>query len=219
MGTRLKRGLAVSAVALLALAGAWQLALGTWIPVKAALAQVLLERAWQRTVAGQAQAKPWPWADTWPVALLELGGERMVVLADGGGQSLAFGPSHVAATSAPGAAGVSVLAGHRDTHFRRLQAMTRGGEFTLVTADGRRRRYQVRESRVLPRPELAPPPTGEGESWLVLATCWPFDALRAGGRERFVVLAGPPLAESPDRGHVSATIPGKIRALNKGGAS
>ncbi len=218
MGARLKRALAAATLALLALGGAWQLALGAWIPVKAALAQVLLEQAWQRTLAGEARARPWPWADTWPVAVLELGAERMVVLADGGGHSLAFGPSHVAGTPAPGTAGVSVLAGHRDTHFRYLAELARGGEIALVTADGRRHRYRVRESRVLPRPELVPPRTAEGESWLALSTCWPFDALRAGGQERFVVLAGPPL-ESPDRGHDSATLPGSIRTSNRGGAS
>jgi sortase A len=35
-----------------------------WIPVKAELAQHLLERSWLRTLAGEPDAKPWPWADT-----------------------------------------------------------------------------------------------------------------------------------------------------------
>ena len=93
MGTRLKRALAAATLALLALGGAWQLALGAWIPVKAALAQVLLEQAWRRTLAGEVRARPWPWADTWPVAALEVGGERLIVLADAGLQDVcrAFG--------------------------------------------------------------------------------------------------------------------------------
>ncbi|HEU4579859.1 MAG TPA: hypothetical protein VFS67_16480, partial [Polyangiaceae bacterium] len=30
--------------------------------------QVLLRRAWAAARAGDEHARPWPWADTWPVA-------------------------------------------------------------------------------------------------------------------------------------------------------
>ena len=38
--------------------------------------------------------RPWPWADTWPVARLDLEpkGGRLVVLADASGRSLALIP-------------------------------------------------------------------------------------------------------------------------------
>jgi sortase A len=36
----------------------------------------------------------------------------------------------------------------------------------------------------------------EGPSRLTLITCWPFDALRAGGAERYVVIAEPLLYTS-----------------------
>ena len=52
--------------------GCWQLGSGLWIQAKAELAQVLLERAWEKTLAGEARARPWPWADTWPVARLRI---------------------------------------------------------------------------------------------------------------------------------------------------
>ena len=54
----------------LVLLGLWQTGSGAWIYVKARLAQVLLQRAWADTLAGQRDVKPWPWADTWPVARL-----------------------------------------------------------------------------------------------------------------------------------------------------
>jgi sortase A len=41
---------------------------GLWIPAKACLAQVLLERAWHRALDGESAPRPWSWADTWPVA-------------------------------------------------------------------------------------------------------------------------------------------------------
>ena len=40
--------------------GLWQTGSGVWIYVKAKLAQVLLQRAWAGTLAGQRDVKPWP---------------------------------------------------------------------------------------------------------------------------------------------------------------
>src|SRR5690348_18392875 len=69
----------------LAAAGAWQLGSAGWLFAKAELAQILLARAWQRTLAGEAEALPWSWADTWPVARLEAPehGVDLYVLAGG----------------------------------------------------------------------------------------------------------------------------------------
>src|SRR5438034_11720741 len=43
-----------------------------YIPAKAELAQVLLERAFTQTLATGQPVKAWGWADTWPVARLEI---------------------------------------------------------------------------------------------------------------------------------------------------
>ena len=113
---RLRR-LAVGALIALGVA---LLAAGFWLPAKAELAQHLLNRAWQRTTDGDAAAKPWPWADTHPVARLTLPGsdEPLTVLAGASGRNLAFAPTLLDGSAGPGAHGVSVIAGHRDTHFR-----------------------------------------------------------------------------------------------------
>ena len=58
----------VAIAVLLVAAGAWQLSDGLWIQAKAWLARGLIAHAWSRTLQGEARAKPWPWADTWPVA-------------------------------------------------------------------------------------------------------------------------------------------------------
>jgi sortase A len=73
---------------------------GLWIPAKAALAQVLLERAFERSLATGRPVKPWPWADTWPVARISFPRlHRQVIVLDGAsGQALAFGPGHMAGT-------------------------------------------------------------------------------------------------------------------------
>lgn len=174
--------------------GLWQFAGGVAIHAKAMLAQILLERAWQRTLAGEAQAKPWPWADTWPVARLGAPGlgEWVYVLADASGRSLAFGPGHVAGTAAPGAVGNSVIAGHRDTHFRFLQVLAADGWVTLETADGNTRKFRLVDKRVVDtrRTQMV---QDSAAPMLTLVTCYPFDAVMPGGPLRYVVTA----VESP----------------------
>jgi sortase A len=178
-------------------AGLALLANGLWIPAKAELAQHLLRRAWERTLAsgGTQRFAPWPWADTWPVARLLAPAQDvdLVVLAGASGRTLAFGPGHHAGSAAlgagPGAPGVTVLAGHRDTHFRFLGALRPGDELRVQTPDGRWRRYRVlghrvvdaRDARLLAEPAAA----------LALVTCFPFDAPVPGGPLRYVVWAEP----------------------------
>src|SRR5690606_13683808 len=112
-------------VALIALlcAGSAFTVVGIWIPLKAEIAQWLLARAWAATEDDGRSARPWPWADTWPVARRPLPGidDAWIVLAGAAGRNLAFAPVHVEGTAPRGAEGVAVIAGHRDTHFRFLQ--------------------------------------------------------------------------------------------------
>jgi hypothetical protein len=53
-----------------ALVGAALFGNGAWLYTKAALGQWLLQRAWSEARASGAAVKPWPWADTHPVARL-----------------------------------------------------------------------------------------------------------------------------------------------------
>ncbi len=168
------------------------LARGLWIPGKAALAQALLERAWSRARAagGVGTPRPWPWADTWPLARLRVPrlGISRIVLAGASGRTLAFAPGHVDGTAAPGAAGNSAIAGHRDTNFAFLERLRAGDELIVEGADGLETRYRVSDTAVVDRSRteiLA----STGEDRLTLVTCWPFDAPAPGGRERYVVNA------------------------------
>jgi sortase A len=178
------------AIAMLIALGVALLAAGFWLPAKAALAQQLLTRAWQRTAAGEAFARPWPWADTHPVAKLGLpnGDEPLTVLAGASGRNLAFAPALVDGTAEPGAHGVTVIAGHRDTHFRALRELALGDVLTLERPDGSVLRYEVADLDVVDsrRTELR---LDADESIVVLVTCWPFDAVTVGGSWRYVVTA------------------------------
>jgi sortase A len=187
--------------------GAGQLASGGWIHAKARLAQHLLDAAWQETrvSGGERIARPWPWADTWPVARLSLPrlGVSFIVLSGDAGSSLAFGPGHNTASALPGRPGTAVISGHRDTHFRALARLRPGDRIeierpdgvtvayriaSLEVADTRRDRLHLAEGSPRARPALA------------LVTCWPFNAVQPGGPLRYVVSAfglGAPVGARP----------------------
>lgn len=167
--------------ALLALGGLVLLGDGLWIHAKALLAQVLLERAFAATVATGQMTKPWPWADTWPVARLTVPriGASAVVLAGSSGQALAFGPGHVEQTPDAGERGVAVYAAHRDTHFAFLKSVVPGDVIVVTRTDGRVFRYRADGATVVAFDATGIDPQAAGHE-LVLSTCWPFDAVTPG---------------------------------------
>ena len=171
---------------------------GAWIYAKARLAQVLLHRAWARTLAGGKEVKPWPWADTWPVARLSIPSARadFIVLAGASGRTLAFGPGHLDGSAAPGARGNCVLSAHRDTQFACLRRLSKGDVVAVETRDRRRVRYRVTGARVVDRASTGLlDPTGAAT--LTLVTCYPFDAVIPGGPLRYVVRAEAESAPTP----------------------
>ncbi|MCK7596019.1 class GN sortase [Microbulbifer sp. CAU 1566] len=181
---------------LLICTGLWQLGSGSWLWLKAELAQYLISDSWQRQIASGEIHKPWPWADTWPVARLQLGDEKpLVVLEGASGQALAFGPGMVQ-TDIPSpdggaAAPITVIAAHRDTHFRGLERLHPGSPVQLQGPDGRWQRYAVREARVVDsRSGVLPSFSHSGNAaGVMLVTCYPFDAVDAGGPLRYLVYA------------------------------
>jgi sortase A len=174
---------------LLAIIGLILFGQGAYIHAKARLAQVLLEQAFERTIATGRETKPWSWADTWPVARIEVKrlGAHAIVLAGSSGQALAFGPGHVERTPDAGERGVAVYSAHRDTHFAFLKNVAIGDEIEVTRSDGKRFRYRVDGTSVVRFDASGIDPLAEGHH-LVLSTCWPFDALSS-GPERYLVHA------------------------------
>jgi sortase A len=183
--TRLRR---VSSALLFALA-AVLLGNAGYLQAKAALAQVLLERAWQRSLAGERAARPWPWADTRPVARLRVAALAVdqIVLAGDSGRTLAFGPAWNEASALPGDGGASVISGHRDTHFSFLRNVAAGDTIEIDRA-GATLRYRV-ETRVVVDARVTRIAPRSGGDRVLLVTCYPFDGWVAGGPLRYVVEA------------------------------
>jgi sortase A len=174
----------------LLLASVSMLAAGYWIPVKAEIAQILLERAWLATRSGHVGARPWPWADTIPVAKLAIPelGATWIVLSGASGRNLAFAPSQLDGSAAPGEPGVMLIAGHRDTHFEILQELRAGATLLLEDPAGAVYRYQVTRTDIV-NADTTSLRLDSDVPMLVLSTCYPFNAMTSGGPLRYLVQA------------------------------
>ena len=185
--------------ALLIVAGTYFIGHAAYIQAKAVLAQVLLESAWQTTLATGTPTKAWAWADTWPIARISFPtlDRSAVVLEEAGGEAMAFGPSHVAASPKPGANGVSVIGGHRDTHFSFIKNLKTGDEIVIDTPEHKTVRYRMTGSAIV-HAGASGIATKSKTPRLALVTCYPFDAV-ARGPLRYVVFAEAIDVTSPAR--------------------
>ena len=173
----------------LSIAGLCLAGQGAVIPVKALLAQVLLERAFARSQSTGAPVKAWPWADTVPVARISVPrlGVSQVILSGGSGEALAFGPTLVPGSAALGQNGTAVVAAHRDTHFSFMQALQPGDVVIVETTDGHRVSFRLQGGYVVRNDRFAVAPHAVAPT-LVLSTCWPFEA-NTRGPWRYVAIA------------------------------
>ena len=197
-------GITIPVALLLLIAGAVLIGQGLWIHAKAVLAQILLERAFAQTLTTGQPVKPWSWADTWPVARVEIPrlGKSAIVLAGSSGQALAFGPGQVERTPAAGEPGTAIYSAHRDTHFAFLGEVVDGDDVVVTRRDGATFRFRVTGTSVVRWDASGIDPYSGGHH-LVLATCWPLDA-KFSGPLRYLVHAemipfGPPPSLSPFR--------------------
>lgn len=154
---------------------------GLWIHAKAYAAQILLERAFTQSIASGDKVKPWSWADTWPVARIEAPrlAASAIALNGASGQALAFGPGYLQNTPKAGETGTAVYAAHRDTHFAFLKDVERGDLIRITRDDGKIFTYRATQMNVTRWDEAQIDIHASGSN-LVLATCYPFDAVTQG---------------------------------------
>ncbi len=167
--------------------GCYQFGHGTYIYTKAIVAQWLVAQAWQQTVEEQTTVKPWSWADTWPIAKLIINEYPLYVLEGSDGSTLAFGPGHMMQTPLPGQLGNSVIVGHRDTHFARLEDVKDDDLIKIETALGHFE-YRVREIRIAHENQVNVL-ADSAQGLLTLITCYPFNSVDLNPDYRYVVRA------------------------------
>lgn len=136
----------------------------------------------------QQELAPWPWADTYPVARMSTkrGCVELIILEGGSGRALAFSPGHLSISALPGQSGNSMIAGHRDTHFRFLQFLKLGDALLVEISDGRKHVYGVSAIDVVysRRVSLV---LDTDESMISLVACYLFEVMEAGSPMRYVV--------------------------------
>jgi len=167
-----------------------------YLHAKAALAGALIRRAWEQGVTSGRAPAPWPWADTHPVARLEIPrlGYDEIVLEGATPRTLAFGPARLLSGAGLGQPGNLLLAGHRTSWFRPLEAIAQGDTIRLEWFDPHRdqllhRTYAVTMIRVVDAKDTAMlAPTSEDA--LTLITCYPFGS-SPHSPQRYVVRAAP----------------------------
>jgi sortase A len=80
---------------------------------------------------------------------------------------------HIEGTGLPGEPGNIGIAGHRNTHFRKLEWIRRGDEIVLSSVQGQFR-YYVEWARLFRPGDIAVLDEGHGPA-LTLVTCFPFE--------------------------------------------
>jgi sortase A len=108
--------------------------------------------------------------------------------------TLRLGPGHLTGTAFPGEKGNCVIAGHRDTQFRRLKDIQKGDEIVLSTSIGESR-YKVTGWQIV-KPTDTRSLNDTPDAVLNLITCYPFYYV-GNAPNRFIVhaeMTGPEIA-------------------------
>lgn len=160
--------------------------------LKAELSQHLIAKAWDEVLidGNLSKAKPWSWADTYPIAKItsKRDNKSLYILEGTSGEALAFGPGHYEGTALPAEDGDSVIAGHRDSHFSFLENAKIGDIFSVQNYKNTKAVYQIEEIKIVDssKENLE---IKEHINRLQFITCYPFNAIKSGGVMRYVLYA------------------------------
>ena len=109
-----------------------------------------------------------------------------VVLEGVDAHSLLLGPGHMGNSVEPGMPGNAVIAGHRDTFFRKVHKL-RPGDDIYVLRDGNRFHYKVTVRKIVKAHDLSVLESSD-KTELTLITCYPTHAIGP-APERLIVIA------------------------------
>lgn len=170
----------------------------SWLPVKAWLSQELISYSWQQSINSRSSLsnnlnvsiKPWPWADTFPIA--ELSFKRLqkniVILNGGDPTTLAFSAGAIAPFNQANSAKPFVVAGHRDSHFAFLEDILMKDVISMTDQYGQSQLYQVEAIDIVDA-ATGQLPVLANDSSLILITCYPFNGIDQDANERYVITA------------------------------
>jgi len=174
----------------LLIAGALLCLHASWLPLKGWLSEQLISYSWHKTINLQQRIKPWPWADTYPIAALSFKRlhKSIVVLNGGDPTTLAFSAGAIAPFNQAKSTKPFVVAGHKDSHFSFLEDVLMNDVISLVDKHGQSQLYQVETIEIVDASIGELPVLADG-SQLILITCYPFTGISSD--ERYVITAKP----------------------------
>ncbi|GHE85667.1 class GN sortase [Thalassotalea profundi] len=168
----------------------------SWLPAKAWLSQQLISYSWHQSIDQQklyrkkVAIKPWPWADTFPIA--ELSFKRIekdiVVLNGGDPTTLAFSAGAIAPFNLANHTSAFVVAGHNDSHFSFLEDVIMKDVISMTDQYGKSQLYQVEAIDIIDA-SSGQLPIVTNNSSLILITCYPFSSVGNNTNERYVITA------------------------------
>jgi sortase A len=168
---------------------------GFYIKAKAQYAQYLIANSWSHYMQTGEHKKPWPWADTHPIAKLDMYQTSQYILAGASGRNLAFGPAHMLQTAPLGSLGNAAVAGHRDTHFDVLKEAKLGDLIYLTSRNAYakigpvKQAYRVSSIEIVDQYNLDVLDNDNSTTSITLITCFPFESITPNPSLRYVVKA------------------------------
>ncbi len=163
---------------------------GMYLVLKAKVAQVLLDSAWQQSIEQGERVKPWAWADTYPVGKINVAkhDEELVVLYGTSGRVLAFGPGLQSGSALPNQVGNTVIAAHRDSHFSFLQDVEVDDLLEVQDSSGHVQQYRVGNIAIANDDEMHWMEE-KNDLMLTMITCYPFNQISERTKQRYIVQA------------------------------
>lgn len=174
----------------------------SWLPAKGWISQALISYSWQQSLAHQKvlqqpitnhnpiAIKPWPWADTFPIAELSFARlEKNIVILNGGDPTtLAFSAGAIAPFNQINGVTPFVVAGHNDSHFSFLENIQMKDIISMRDQHGKSQLYQVEAIDIIDA-STGQFPILANDSSLILITCYPFNTIGNNSDERYVITA------------------------------
>ena len=187
----MKRKIAFLLLAFLLLAGGGFFAFQAFkIEIKAKVAQVLLERAWKKTLLSGKEHRPWSSFDGSPIFRLTIPKYEVdqIVLKGTSGQSLSFGPAFHLESFLPQEHGTTIISSHRDSHGKYIKYIKLGDVIKIQDQYKQWYSYIV-EDLFLIDVNKENFSLNQYGGRLLIVTCYPFDSIRSQTPIRYIVSA------------------------------
>ena len=184
----MKRKLSILFLVFLLLGGGYFSYQAIKIDLKAKVAQILLNHAWQQSLKNGEGAQPWPSFDGRPIFKLVITKHQVsqIVLDGTSGQSLAFGPGFHSETHLPYMNKTTAISSHRDSHGNFIKKLIVGDEIQLQDLHKQWHYYIVDDFFII---NVHDQKQITNTKSLLLITCYPFNAITSGTPLRYIVSA------------------------------